>query len=89
MELKTGRRSEDKNMPFDITNISENALIFGGLSLVSLSLVWVLYRIVTNHGHDWEKAINRNSDAFLENAKSNVVLVETLKSVAKKAIKKK
>ena len=68
-------------MPFDITNISDSALIFGGLSLVSLSLVWVLYRIVTNHGHDWQNAINRNSDAFVENAKSNVALVDAIRGI--------
>lgn len=54
----------------NLGNLSDGVLIFGGLTLGLLFLIWVVYRIVTNHGHDWKKTVDRNSDAFIEHAKS-------------------
>ena len=62
----------------ELSNLSPTTIIFGGLTLGLISAIYVIYKIVTNHGHDWSKSMDRNSDAFIENAKSNVALIDAL-----------
>ena len=67
-------------MPVDLSSITEGTFIFVGLTLGLLSLIWVVYRIVSNHGHDWRNAIQRNTDAFTEHSKSITKLGGSIES---------
>jgi hypothetical protein len=64
-----------------VSNLPPASIIFGGLTLAVLALIYAFYKAVTNHGHDWRQAIDRNSDAFIENAKTNVALVDALRDL--------
>lgn len=76
-------------MPFDITKLESQTIIFGGLTLVALALVWAFLRVIKdmnekhagtdklyfNHTND---VIDRNTKAWVENTRSNQMLVDTL-----------
>lgn len=70
-------------MPISLNNISEATVIFGGLTLGLLFLIWVVYKLNTNHGHDWIDVLNKNTDAFIKNAEAISDLSSTVKSTHK------
>ena len=65
-------------MPFDITKLDSQTIIFGGLTLISLALVWLVYKLVTNHFHHTNNVIDKNTSAWVENAKSNQKLIDVI-----------
>ena len=76
-------------MPFDITKFDSQTIIFGGLTLVSISMIWVFARVIRdmskkhfetdklffNHTNE---VIQRNSEAMLENSRSNQKLTDMI-----------
>jgi len=73
-------------MPFDITNIQSEAIIFGGLTLGLLSMIWLVWKIVKQYGNHTNNVINRNTDAWAENTKSNQKLVDVIERFHEKNI---
>ena len=65
-------------MPFDITNIQSEAIIFGGLTLGLLGMIWLVWKITKQYGNHTNGVIMRNTDAWIENTKSNQKLVDVI-----------
>ena len=70
-------------MPFDITNIQSEAIIFGGLTLGLLGMIWLVRSIVRQYGNHTNQVIDRNTDAWHENTKSNQKLVDVIETFHK------
>lgn len=58
-------------------------LIQGGLASVALVLIWVLYKIVTNHGVHFQEAFDRNTDAIVKNAEAMGRLTQVIEDKIK------
>ena len=78
-------------MPFDLTKFSPEVIIFGGLTLVSLSMVTLVGIVVRayfsqaknyyNHTND---VINRNTDAWVSNSSALQRLADVIEKWHKK-----
>ena len=76
---------------FDITKLDAQTIIFGGLTLVSLSLVTLVAVVVRayfkqsqnyyNHTND---VINRNTDAWVQNSSALQKLADIIEQFHKK-----
>ena len=73
-------------MPFDITNIQSEAIIFGGLTLGLLGMIWLVWKITKQYGNHTNDVIARNTDAWVENTKSNQKLVDVIERFHEKTI---
>lgn len=69
-------------MPFDVTKLDTQTVIFGGLTLVSLSLVILVWRIVKQYGNHTNSVIDRNTTAWLEHTKTNQQQIDMLSRLA-------
>ena len=65
-------------MPFDITNIQSEAIIFGGLTLGLLAMIWLVRSIVRQYGNHTNDVINRNTDAWIKNSSTNQQLTDVI-----------
>ena len=70
-------------MPFDITKLEGNTIIFGGLTLVALALVWLLLRTIKFFGNHTMNVIEKNTEAWVENTRSNQKLVDVIEDTYK------
>ncbi|MEK9207863.1 MAG: hypothetical protein AAB922_05235 [Patescibacteria group bacterium] len=52
-------------------------IINGGAVGLAAALIWLLYRLVTNHFEHTNQALDRNSEAFVDVAKSNQKLCDS------------
>lgn len=66
----------------DPTN-SVAILVQGGGIGISMVLIWVIYKLVTNHETNILSALNRNSDAWAKNEIALTKLCDKLDSIAK------
>ena len=59
-------------MPTDpiFANLSSETIIFGGLTLVCLALVTLVWRLSVKYGNHMTEFMKMNADAWCENAKS-------------------
>lgn len=76
----------------NISNLSPETVIFGGLTLVSLSLVTLVWRISVRYGNHSTEMMQKNADAWIMNAKSQLKVsnaLENLEKLIKKLLKKK
>ena len=62
-------------MPFDVTKLNSEVVIFGGLTLVSLSMVTLVGIVVRayfnqakNYYNHTNQVIDRNTDAWIKNS---------------------
>lgn len=62
----------------DISNLDSQTIIFGGLTLVSLALISLFYKFLSNHTQHTNDVIERNTKAWLENSKTNQYLSDTI-----------
>ena len=53
----------------NISNLSPETIIFGGLTLVSLSLVGLVWRISVRYGNHSSEIVANNTEAWILNAK--------------------
>lgn len=53
-------------------------LVEGGAVGIAVLLIWVVYKLVTNHDSHMLDALNRNTDAWLKNAEALGRLSEKL-----------
>lgn len=53
-------------------------LIQGGAVGISLVLIWVVYKLVSNHDEHLQSVVNKNTDAWVENAKALTKLTDKL-----------
>ena len=53
-------------------------IIQGGAVGISILLIWVVYKLVNNHDAHMMDALNRNTDAWVENAKAMAALTQKL-----------
>jgi len=63
----------------DLSSLDSQTIIFGGLTLVSLALVVLVWRVIRQYGNHTNKVIDRNTDAWIENTKSNQMLSDVIK----------
>lgn len=54
-------------------------LIQGGAIGISLLLIWVVYKLVTNHDNHLLDALNRNTEAWNKNTEALTKLGERIK----------
>ena len=54
-------------------------LIQGGAVGISLLLIWVVYKLVSNHDQHMLESLDRNTLAWIENAKALQQLADKLK----------
>ena len=58
-------------MDFTILNsLSSESIIFGGLTLISLSLTLLIYKIIVRYGNHTNNVIDKNTKAWIRHAKS-------------------
>ncbi len=63
----------------DLTQIlTTQNIIEGGAVLIALSLVWIVYKLITNHDNHLQKVVDRNSDAWNANTQALTKLSTTL-----------
>ena len=62
----------------NISNLSPETIIFGGLTLVSLSLVILVWRISARYGNHSTDIMNKNAEAWIQNAKAQQRHSDTL-----------
>lgn len=55
---------------FDLSSLSPEVIIFGGLTLVSLSLVVLVWRISIRYGNHMTDTMKMNTEAWVANAKA-------------------
>ena len=65
------------------TNIISVIVQGGGIGL-SAFLIWVIWRLVSNHDSHMLDALNRNSDAWIKNAEMMSKLSEKLDELIRK-----
>ena len=65
-------------MPLELTNFSPEVIIFGGLTLIGLSLVGLLFRLMKFYGNHTNDVINRNTDAWVKNSATNQRLSDVI-----------
>ena len=58
-------------------------LIQGGAVGISLVLIFVLYKIVTNHGTHFQDSLDRNSEAWVKNAEAMGKLTQVIEDKLK------
>ena len=58
-------------------------LVQGGAVGIALVALWLVYKLTTNHFHETNSIIQKNSDAFVALAGSNVKLCDTIDSLEK------
>ena len=68
---------------FDVTKLDSQTIIFGGLTLVALSLVLLLSRVIKQYGNHTNDVITRNTDAWIDNTRSNQSLVDAIDNLKK------
>ena len=56
---------------FDISTFSPEVIIFGGLTLMGLALISLVYRQTKFYGNHTNDVINRNTDAWIKNSASS------------------
>lgn len=54
-------------------------LVQGGFAGTTILLIWVVWKLVTNHDSHLLDALDRNTQAWLENAKALQQLVDSLR----------
>jgi len=52
-------------------------IVQGGAVGLSAALIWLLYRLITNHFEHTNAALDRNSQAFIQVATSNQKLCDS------------
>ncbi len=62
-----------------ITSETVKVIVQAGAVGISVLLIMVIYKLVTNHGKHLIDVVDRNTDAWKENAQSNI---ETAKALA-------
>ena len=65
-------------MPVDIAKLSQEAIIFGGLTLIGLALVGLIYKTMKFYGNHTNDVINRNTDAWVKNSATNQRLTDVI-----------
>lgn len=86
-------------MPFDITKLDSQVIIFGGLTIGLIGMIWLVARVIKayfeqsklyyNHTNE---VISRNTEAWIANTRSNERLVNAIEQYnapAKKVVKKR
>ena len=58
-------------------------LVQGGSVSIALVLVFVLYKIVTNHGTHFQDSLDRNSEAWIKNAEAMGKLTQVIEEKLK------
>ncbi len=58
----------------NLQNLSTESIVFGGLTLIGLALVGLIYRIIKFYGNHTNSVIDKNTKAWIENTKSNIKL---------------
>ena len=53
-----------------ISNLSPETIIFGGLTLISLALVTLVWRLSVRYGNHSTNIMEKNAEAWILNAKS-------------------
>lgn len=53
-----------------LQSLDSTTIIFGGLTLVSLSLVTLVWRISVRYGNHSTTVMEKNADAWIENARA-------------------
>jgi len=51
-------------------NLNSDSIIFGGLTLVSVALIWAFYKVVRQFGNHYTSIISKNTDAWNKHARS-------------------
>ena len=64
----------------NISNLSPETIIFGGLTLVSLSLVTLVWRISVRYGNHSSEMMQKNAEAWIMNAKAQQKHSDTLEN---------
>ena len=54
----------------NLSNLSPETIIFGGLTLVSLSLVMLVWRLSVRYGNHLSEFMKMNTEAWLLNARN-------------------
>ena len=63
---------------FDINSLDSQTIVFGGLTLIGLALVGLLYRQMKFYGNHTNDVISRNTDAWIKNASTNQRLTDVI-----------
>ena len=63
---------------FNLTNLSPETIIFGGLTLVSLALVTLVWRLSIRYGNHMSSVIDKNAEAWIVNAKAQQRHADTM-----------
>ena len=54
------------------------SLVQGGAVGISVLLIWVVYKLVTNHDSHLQGVVEKNTNAWIENAKALQKLTDKL-----------
>ena len=71
-------------MPLDITKLEPQVVIYGGLTLGLLGMIWLVWKITKQYGNHTMDVIGKNTEAWVENTKSNQKLVDVIEGNYKK-----
>ncbi|MCP6727608.1 MAG: hypothetical protein KJI69_06375 [Patescibacteria group bacterium] len=63
-----------------ISNLEPQVVIFGGLTLVSLALVTLVWRISVRYGNHSTEMMQKNSEAWILNAKAQQRNADTMEN---------
>lgn len=58
-------------------------IVQGGAVGIALVCLFLIYKFVTNHGHDWKDAVDRNTEAWGKNAEVTAKLQQFLEDKLK------
>ena len=63
-----------------ISNLEPQVVIFGGLTLVSLALVGLVWRISVRYGNHSSEMMQKNAEAWIMNAKAQQRNADTMEN---------
>ena len=58
-------------MPFDITKLDAQVVIFGGLTLIGLGLIWLVFKLSKYYYNHTNEVIKENSNVIIQNSASH------------------
>lgn len=56
---------------FSLQGLTPETIIFGGLTLVSLALITLVWRVIVRYGNHTNTIIDRNTDAWIKQTRSH------------------
>ena len=62
----------------ELSNLTPEVIIFGGLTLIGLALVTVIYRFIKFYGNHTNDVIDRNTDAWNKNTTASQKMTDTI-----------